>query len=87
MSLSRLIPTLASLKKRSLIEVISEENKISFTLQPMIMKYLLTEHKDLFDFSRKRCDERAVHNPGMKIEEVTNLRCFRFYFQARSKEI
>ena len=53
-SLSKLLPTLTSLKKRSLIEVISEENKISFTLQPMIMKYLLTEHKDLFDFSGKR---------------------------------
>lgn len=53
-SLSKLVPTLASLKKRSLIEVISEENKISFTLQPMIMKYLLTEYQDLLDFSVKR---------------------------------
>ena len=53
-SLSKLIPALASLKKRSLIEVISEENKISFTLQPMIMKYLLTEHQNLLDFSAKR---------------------------------
>ena len=32
----------------------------------------------------KRCHERAVHNPGMKIEEVTNLHCFRFYFQDSS---
>lgn len=40
-SLSKLLPTLTSLKKRSLIEVISENDRISFTLQPMIMKYLL----------------------------------------------
>ncbi len=32
-------------KKRSLIEVISEVNQISFTLQPMVMKYLLTERR------------------------------------------
>ncbi len=40
-SLSKLLPTLTSLKKRSLIEVISNKNQISLTLQPMIMKYLL----------------------------------------------
>ena len=44
-SLSKLLPTLTSLKKRSLVEVISQENQISFTLQPMIMKYhLISSH-------------------------------------------
>lgn len=42
---SKLLHTLTSLKRRSLIEVISEVNQISFTLQPMVMKYLLTEQK------------------------------------------
>ena len=46
-SWSKLLSSLTSLKKRSLVEVISEVNPISFTLQPMIMKYLLTEKKDL----------------------------------------
>lgn len=41
-SLSKLLPTLTSLKKRSLIKVISEKNEPSFTLQPMIMKYLIS---------------------------------------------
>jgi GTPase SAR1 family protein len=40
---SKLLATLISLKRRSLIEVISEVNQISFTLQPMVMKYILTE--------------------------------------------
>lgn len=45
-SMSKLLPSLTSLKKRSLIEVISEANQISFTLQPMIMKYLILEQKE-----------------------------------------
>ena len=45
---SKLLPSLASLKRRSLIEVNLEINPISFTLQPMMMKYLLTEKKELF---------------------------------------
>lgn len=51
-SLSKLLPTLISLKKRSLIEVISEVNQNSFTLQPMIMKFILTEPKNMFVFSQ-----------------------------------
>ncbi|MBE9166109.1 NACHT domain-containing protein [Pleurocapsales cyanobacterium LEGE 06147] len=43
---SKLLHTLTSLKRRSLIEVISEVNQTSFTLQPMVMKYILTEEKD-----------------------------------------
>ena len=39
-SLSRLLPTLIALKKRSLIEVVSQKNQIGFTLQPLVMKYL-----------------------------------------------
>ncbi len=46
---SELLPSLTSLKRRSLIEVNLEINPISFTLQPMMMKYLLTEKKDLFN--------------------------------------
>ena len=53
-SLSQLLPNLTSLKKRSLIELISQENHTSFTLQPMIMKYLLTEQKDLLNCSQKK---------------------------------
>ena len=48
-SLGKLLPPLKSLKKRSLIEVISEESNITLKLQPMIMKYLLTEQRDLFN--------------------------------------
>ncbi len=44
-SLSKLLPTLTSLKKRSLIVVLAAENQISFTLQPMIMKYLIFTHR------------------------------------------
>ena len=45
-SLSKLLPTMTSLKKRSLIEVISDENQVSFTLQPMIMKYLISSYRE-----------------------------------------
>ena len=41
-SLSKLLPTLTSLKKRSLIVLFYAENQMSFTLQPMIMKYLIS---------------------------------------------
>lgn len=44
-SMSKLLPTMTSLKKRSLIEVIYQSNQVSFTLQPMIMKYLLAHQK------------------------------------------
>ena len=46
---SKFLPSLTSLKRRSLIEVNLEINPISFTLQPMMKKYLLTEKKDLFN--------------------------------------
>ncbi len=46
-SLTKLLPPLKSLKKRSLIEVIDEKSNITLKLQPLIMKYLLTEQKDL----------------------------------------
>ncbi len=52
-SLSKLLPTMTSLKKRSLIEVIYEPNQISFTLQPMIAKYLLRE-QTMCDLSQLR---------------------------------
>ncbi|MGB5715335.1 MAG: NB-ARC domain-containing protein [Waterburya sp.] len=43
LSLSELLFSLTSLKKRSLINVISEENIIILALQPMFTKYLITE--------------------------------------------
>ncbi len=46
-SLTKLFPTLISLKKRSLIEIIPETNQNQFTLQPMIMKYVLVNQTKL----------------------------------------
>jgi AAA+ ATPase superfamily predicted ATPase len=44
--ISELIQALNSLKRRSLLEIISVVNQTSFTLQPILMKYILREHKE-----------------------------------------
>ncbi|MCL1466829.1 NB-ARC domain-containing protein [Argonema galeatum] len=43
-SSSQLIKALESLERKSLIEKVKEENETSFTLQPMVMKYVKTHY-------------------------------------------
>ena len=43
--LSSLTEALAALRRRSLLEITSEANKNGFTLQPMVMKYVIREYQ------------------------------------------
>lgn len=58
---SSLTEALVTLRRRSLIEITSEVNKTAFTLQPMVMKYVIREH-------HQECEQflaqRSQESPG-----------------------
>jgi hypothetical protein len=68
--LSKLLHTLTSLKRRSLIEVILEVSQISFTLQPMVMKYILTESDRSPILSKVVRDSRPSLREGLSPGET-----------------